>query len=101
MQNDYNISALTDHIFFIPSSVTDFHTFLDLLSFSGECRRPTLWTAPIASVHLTSNPVISCDHGCPTCDHIIILITAVLYSAPSRKSTQERSQPNLGQTMWS
>ena len=30
---------------------------------------------------------------------ILILITAVLYSAPSRKSTQERSQPNLGQTM--
>src|SRR6218665_3027380 len=25
---------------------------------------------------------------------ILILITAVLYSAPSRKSTQERSQPN-------
>ena len=32
---------------------------------------------------------------------IIILITAILYSAPSKKSTQERSQPNLGQTMWS
>ena len=32
---------------------------------------------------------------------ILILITAVLYSAPSRKSTQERSQSNLGQTMWS
>src|SRR6218665_2686848 len=32
---------------------------------------------------------------------ILILITAVLYSAPSRKSTQERSKPNLGQTMWS
>jgi len=30
-----------------------------------------------------------------------LLITAVLYSAPSRKSTQERSHPNLGQTMWS
>src|SRR6218665_3854316 len=30
-----------------------------------------------------------------------VLITAVLYSAPSRKSTQERSQPNAGQTMWS
>src|SRR6218665_724952 len=29
------------------------------------------------------------------------LNTAVLYSAPSRKSTLERSQPNLGQTMWS
>ena|SRR6218665_1182475 len=28
---------------------------------------------------------------------ILILITAVLYSAPSRKSTQERSKPNLGQ----
>jgi len=26
---------------------------------------------------------------------ILILITAVLYSAPSRKSTQKRSQPNL------
>src|SRR6218665_67403 len=34
-------------------------------------------------------------------DVILILITAVLYSAPSRKSTQERSQPNLGQKMWS
>src|SRR6218665_2089853 len=31
----------------------------------------------------------------------LILITAVLYSAPSRKSTQEHSQPNPGQTMWS
>jgi len=31
---------------------------------------------------------------------ILILITAVLYSAPSRKSTQELSQSNLGQTMW-
>ena len=31
----------------------------------------------------------------------LILITADLHSAPSRKSTQERSQPNLGQTMWS
>ena len=30
---------------------------------------------------------------------ILILITAVLYSAPSWKSTQERSQPNPGQTM--
>src|SRR6218665_2983943 len=29
------------------------------------------------------------------------LITAVLCSGPSRKSTQERSQSNLGQTMWS
>src|SRR6218665_4023135 len=28
----------------------------------------------------------------------LILITAVLYSAPSRKFTQERSQPNLSQT---
>ena len=33
------------------------------------------------------------------CRPILILITAVLYSAPSRKSTQKRSQPNLGQTM--
>ena len=32
---------------------------------------------------------------------ILILITAVLYSTPSRKSTQEHSQANLGQTMWS
>ena len=32
---------------------------------------------------------------------ILILITAVLCSAPSRKSTQEHSQPNLGQTMLS
>jgi len=32
---------------------------------------------------------------------IQILIIAVLYSAPSRKFTQERSQPNLRQTMWS
>jgi len=32
-------------------------------------------------------------------DRILILITAVLYSAPSRKSTQERSQPNLSQTI--
>jgi len=30
-----------------------------------------------------------------------ILITAVLYSAPSRKSTRKRSQPNLGQKMCS
>jgi len=30
-----------------------------------------------------------------------IVITAVLYSSPSRKSIQERSQPNLGQTLWS
>src|SRR6218665_555182 len=29
----------------------------------------------------------------------VILITAVLYSAPSRKSTHELSQPNLGQTI--
>ena len=29
----------------------------------------------------------------------LILITAVLYSAPSRKSTQERSQHNPGQTI--
>src|SRR6218665_1178366 len=44
----------------------------------------------------------SVSGGCMrTGERILILITAVLYSAPSRKSTQERSQPNLGQTMWS
>ena len=32
---------------------------------------------------------------------IIINITAVLHSTHSRQSTQNRSQPNLGQTMWS
>jgi len=32
---------------------------------------------------------------------IVTVITAVLYSAPSRQSTHERSQPNLGQTVWS
>jgi len=31
---------------------------------------------------------------------IVIIITAVLYSALSKQSTQERCEPNLGQTMW-
>src|SRR6218665_2894314 len=58
--------------------------------------------SPVTNCHTFSSDPLKRDilYGRPLIIIIIIIIiTVLLYSTPSRLSTQERSQPNLVQTM--
>src|SRR6218665_2349839 len=79
----FSFSSTSSYSFFYLSACSSLRVFISV-SLSLLSVRPSVCLS-----------LLFCK--CP----ILILITAVLYSAPSRKSTQERSQPNPGQTMWS